>query len=94
MKVVSDYMEDIFMDKTAGVDPLVFGTALTIPALAGAVAGSAYSSFAEPPPGKYEEFEQELLKQKLMNVLKERAYKKRIKKMESLLDENRKSIRI
>lgn len=93
MKTLLEFKEE--MEKKSAKIPLGQVVALLgMGGAAGTVAGSAYGNIMAPPQGKHEEFQSEMLAENLENQLKERARRKRVKKMEDLLNGGRKTLRL
>ena len=96
MKTILEFEEEM-LEKGASLDkaavdlfslPMVLGAST----LVGGLGGLAYSHFTEPPERAYEDFQADLMKKKLLDVLEARRNRNRRKKLEEIIDDSRKSI--
>jgi len=94
MKTISEFAEDMLEKKAMDFGAEALPAILGIPALAGGIAGSVYSNATAPAAGKHAEFQTELLKSRLKNILTERERDKKIQKLKEVLDGSQRSIRL
>ena len=67
---------------------------LATPILAASFAGKASSVFTDPPERTYETLQQDLLKTQLRSVLEAKAKERKLKKLEDVVNDKKRSIRI
>jgi hypothetical protein len=92
MKTILEFGNEM-MEKKA-IDAISLPAYMIAPPLVGALAGKLYSDAKAPPARKYESFQADLLREKLKNILEERNKKKKLSKLEEVLNGTGKSIRL
>lgn len=92
MKTVIEYGTEM-MEKQS-IDAASLLPYMVVPGVAGMAAGKLYSDATAPPAGMHDEFQTDLLKNRLKDILIKRKDNKKIKKLEEVLYGSKRSLRI
>ena len=93
MKTILEFAEERLTMNKQAIDLHQVPAYTLLPAIAGGVTGKLLSDYTAPPAREYETFEAELLKDKLKNILKERAKRQKLEKYEEVVNGSKRSIR-
>jgi len=92
MKTISEYRDELLEKQAITLESTI--PYMVVPGVAGLAGGKIYSDMTAPAASKHEEFQTELLKDKLKDILKKHKERAKLNKYEEVLNGSQRSIRL